>query len=86
MKKPEFALDTTHPRFHLPTPIQRPVIRDSPSIYTRELKPDDKFIVFASDGLWEHMTNRQIVKIVYKNPREVSFSLCFKIQLFNTDA
>ncbi|PWA86608.1 hypothetical protein CTI12_AA139080 [Artemisia annua] len=30
----------------------------------------DKFIVFASDGLWEHMTNQQIVKIVYRNPRE----------------
>ncbi|PWA35523.1 protein phosphatase 2C 43 [Artemisia annua] len=70
LKKPEFALDPSFPRFHLPTPIQRPVIRDSPSIYTRELKPDDKFIVFASDGLWEHMTNRQVVKIVHKNPRE----------------
>ena len=30
----------------------------------------DKFIVFASDELWEHITNQQIVKIVYKNPRE----------------
>ncbi|PWA75799.1 hypothetical protein CTI12_AA241440 [Artemisia annua] len=52
LKKPEFAVDPSFPRFHLPNRIQRPVLRDSPSIYTKELKPDDKFIVCASDGLW----------------------------------
>nr|GEW73027.1 probable protein phosphatase 2C 68 [Tanacetum cinerariifolium] len=70
LKKPEFALDPSFKRFYLPIPIQRPVLRDRPSFYTRELKPDDKFIVFASDGLWEHMTNREVVKIVQKNRRE----------------
>ncbi|XP_076928814.1 putative protein phosphatase 2C 68 [Bidens hawaiensis] len=69
LKKPEFALDPSYPRFHLREPIRRPVLRNGPSLYTRELKPDDKFIVFASDGLWEHITNQQVVEIVHNNPR-----------------
>ncbi|KAI3682396.1 hypothetical protein L1987_82352 [Smallanthus sonchifolius] len=69
LKKPEFALDLSFPRFHLSEPIRRPVLGNGPSLYTRELKPDDKFIVFASDGLWEHMTNQQVVEIVHNNPR-----------------
>ncbi|KAM0046597.1 putative protein-serine/threonine phosphatase [Helianthus debilis subsp. tardiflorus] len=69
LKKPEFALDASYPRFHLREPIRKPVLGNGPSLYTRELKPDDKFIVFASDGLWEHMTNQQVVDIVHNNPR-----------------
>ncbi|KAK1428812.1 hypothetical protein QVD17_17652 [Tagetes erecta] len=69
LKKPEFALDSSFPRFHLREPIRRPVLGNGPSLYSRELKPDDKFIVFASDGLWEHMTNQQVVEIIHNNPR-----------------
>lgn len=69
LKKPEFAIDPSYPRFHLREPIRRPVLGNGPSLYTRELKHEDKFIVFASDGLWEHMTNQQVVEIVYNNPR-----------------
>ncbi|XP_024975335.1 probable protein phosphatase 2C 43 isoform X2 [Cynara cardunculus var. scolymus] len=69
LKKPEFALDPSFPRFHLREPIRRPVLRNGPSLHTRELKPDDKFLVFASDGLWEHLTNQQVVEIVHNNPR-----------------
>ncbi|KAJ0626343.1 putative protein-serine/threonine phosphatase [Helianthus annuus] len=69
LKKPEFALDSSFPRFYLREPIRRPILGNGPSLYNRELKPDDKFIVFASDGLWEHMTNQQVVEIVHNNPR-----------------
>nr|XP_043610159.1 probable protein phosphatase 2C 43 [Erigeron canadensis] len=69
LKKPEFALDSSFPRFHLREPIRRPILKNGPSMYTRTLRPDDKFIVFASDGLWEHMTNQQVVEIVHNNPR-----------------
>ncbi|KAK9057686.1 hypothetical protein SSX86_022522 [Deinandra increscens subsp. villosa] len=69
LKKPEFALDSSFPRFHLREPIRRPVLGNGPSLYNRVLKPDDKFIVFASDGLWEHVTNQQAVEIVHNNPR-----------------
>ncbi|KAJ9543831.1 hypothetical protein OSB04_023538, partial [Centaurea solstitialis] len=69
LKKPEFALGPSFPRFHLRDPIRRPVLKNGPSLHTRELKPDDKFLVFASDGLWEHLTNKQVVQIVHNNPR-----------------
>ncbi|XP_059463423.1 probable protein phosphatase 2C 68 [Corylus avellana] len=69
LKRPEFSLDPSFPRFHLPEPIRRPVLTSEPSICTRVLQPNDKFIIFASDGLWEHMTNQEAAEIVYKNPR-----------------
>ncbi|MCI83350.1 putative protein phosphatase 2C 68, partial [Trifolium medium] len=36
---------------------------------TRDIAETDKFLIFASDGLWELMTNDQAVQIVHKNPR-----------------
>ncbi|KAG8367949.1 hypothetical protein BUALT_Bualt16G0125800 [Buddleja alternifolia] len=69
LKRPEFALDPTFPRFHLPEPIRRPVLRADPSITTRDLQANDKFVIFASDGLWEHLTNQEVVEIVHNSPR-----------------
>ncbi|XP_022766811.1 probable protein phosphatase 2C 68 [Durio zibethinus] len=69
LKRPEFSLDPSFPRFHLSEPIRQPVLTAEPSLCTRELKPSDKFLIFASDGLWEHLTNQQAVEIVYNYPR-----------------
>ncbi|XP_052173266.1 probable protein phosphatase 2C 25 [Diospyros lotus] len=69
LKRPEFSLDPSFPRFHLPEPIRRPVLTAEPSIYSRVIQPNDKFIIFASDGLWEHLTNQQAAEIVYNSPR-----------------
>ncbi|XP_057983837.1 probable protein phosphatase 2C 43 isoform X2 [Malania oleifera] len=69
LKRPEFSLDPSFPRFHVPDPIRRPVLTAEPSMYSRTLQPKDKFLIFASDGLWEHMTNQEAVEIVYNNPR-----------------
>lgn len=69
LKRPEFSIDPSFPRFHLPEPIRRPVLKSEPSIYTRVLQPNDKFIIFASDGLWENITNQQAAEIVYNNPQ-----------------
>ncbi|KAI9152843.1 hypothetical protein LWI28_002018 [Acer negundo] len=69
LKRPEFSLDPSFPRFHLSEPIRRPVLTAVPSIYTRTLQPNDKFLIFASDGLWEHLTNQEAAEIVYNNPR-----------------
>ncbi|KAB1216453.1 putative protein phosphatase 2C 43 [Morella rubra] len=70
LKKPEFSLDPSFPRFHLPEPIRRPVLTSEPSVYSRVLQPTDKFIIFASDGLWEHITNQEAAEIVNNNPRK----------------
>ncbi|KAK4392407.1 putative protein phosphatase 2C 43 [Sesamum angolense] len=69
LKRPEFALDPSFPRFHLPEPIRQPVLRSDPAICTRDLEANDKFLIFASDGLWEHLTNQEAVEIVHNNPR-----------------
>ncbi|CAN1278151.1 Probable protein phosphatase 2C 43 [Linum perenne] len=69
LKRPEFSLDPSFPRFHLPEPIRRPVLTSEPSIVSRALQPDDKFLIFASDGLWEHITNQEAVEIVQNNQR-----------------
>eukprot|EP00256_Glycine_max_P051535 XP_014617577.1 probable protein phosphatase 2C 43 isoform X2 [Glycine max] len=69
LKRPEFSFDPSFPRFHLPEPIRRPVLTAEPSICSRVLKPNDKFIIFASDGLWEHLTNQEAAEIVHNNPR-----------------
>ncbi|XP_031263442.1 probable protein phosphatase 2C 68 [Pistacia vera] len=70
LKQPEFSLDPSFPRFHLPEPIRRPVLTAEPSVYTRVLQPNDKFLIFASDGLWEHLTNQEAAEIVHNNPRD----------------
>ncbi|KAG6640821.1 probable protein phosphatase 2C 68 [Carya illinoinensis] len=69
LKRPEFSLDPSFPRFHLAEPIHRPVLTSEPSVCTRVLQPNDKFLIFASDGLWEHITNQEAADIVHNNPR-----------------
>ncbi|XP_057424791.1 probable protein phosphatase 2C 25 [Lotus japonicus] len=69
LKRPEFSFDPSFPRFHLPDPIRRPVLTAEPSICSRVLQPNDKFIIFASDGLWDHLTNQEAAEIVHNNPR-----------------
>ncbi|KAJ1435928.1 PPM-type phosphatase domain [Sesbania bispinosa] len=34
-----------------------------------KLHPDDQFLIFASDGLWEQLSNQEAVDIVSNNPR-----------------
>lgn len=43
-----------------------------PSIQVRRLKPNDLFLIFASDGLWEQLNDEDAVEIVSRNPRAVS--------------
>ena len=71
LKRPEFSLGPSFPRFHLPEGLQRPVLSAEPCVYTRVLQTSDKFVIFASDGLWEHVSNQQAVEIVHKHPRPV---------------
>ncbi|KAL3614275.1 hypothetical protein CASFOL_042349 [Castilleja foliolosa] len=69
LKKPEFHRDPNFLQYANYVPMKRPVLSSEPSIVTRKLKPQDLFIIFASDGLWEHISDEAAVQIVSKHPR-----------------
>ncbi|RWR78009.1 putative protein phosphatase 2C 63 [Cinnamomum micranthum f. kanehirae] len=69
LKKPEFSRDPLFHQFGPPIPLKRPVMTAEPSIEVRKLKPQDLFLIFASDGLWEQLSDEAAVEIVFKNPR-----------------
>ncbi|CDO97255.1 unnamed protein product [Coffea canephora] len=69
LKKPEFNRDPIFQQFGNPVPLRRPVLTAEPSIICKKIQPQDLFLIFASDGLWEHLTDEAAVEIVFKNPR-----------------
>uniref|UniRef100_A0A6N2MF78 protein-serine/threonine phosphatase n=1 Tax=Salix viminalis TaxID=40686 RepID=A0A6N2MF78_SALVM len=69
LKKPEFNRDPIYQQFGNPIPLKRPVMTAEPSIARRKLRSEDLFLIFASDGLWEQLTDEAAVEIVFKNPR-----------------
>lgn len=71
MKKPEFSCDTLFQQFGSAVPLKRPVMTAEPSVLIRKLKPEDLFLIFASDGLWEQLSDEAAVEIVLKSPRAV---------------
>ncbi|EPS64689.1 hypothetical protein M569_10091, partial [Genlisea aurea] len=70
LKKPEFSRDPIFQQHGgIFVPMKRPVLSAEPSIVIRKLKPEDRFVIFASDGLWEHITDDAAVQIVSRHPR-----------------
>ncbi|KAF0915082.1 hypothetical protein E2562_033197 [Oryza meyeriana var. granulata] len=69
LKKPEYSMDPLFRNIGPPIPLKRPALSAEPSIHVRKLKPNDLFLIFASDGLWEHLSDDAAVQIVFKNPR-----------------
>lgn len=74
LKKPDFYRDLGFQQFGNPIPLKRPVMTAEPSIIIRELESQDLFLIFASDGLWEQLSDEAAVQIVFKHPRAVSVS------------
>ncbi|KAF3640568.1 putative protein phosphatase 2C 34 [Capsicum annuum] len=69
LKKPEFSRDPLFIQYGYPIPLKRPVLSAEPSILIRKIRPEDLFLIFASDGLWEQLSDEEAVDIVLKNPR-----------------
>ncbi|XP_031382838.1 probable protein phosphatase 2C 63 isoform X2 [Punica granatum] len=69
LKKPEINRDPMFQQFASPIPLKRPVMTAEPSIIKRKLKEEDMFLIFASDGLWEQLSDEAAVEIVFKSPR-----------------
>jgi serine/threonine protein phosphatase PrpC len=72
MKLLEFNSAPLFPRFRCPEPYHPPYVIASPSITVRQLQPSDRFLILASDGLWNYLENQDAVDIVQKNVRGVS--------------
>ena len=71
LKKAEFNRAPLYSKFRLREPFKRPILSSEPSISVHELQPHDQFLIFASDGLWEHLSNQEAVDIVQNHPRNV---------------
>ncbi|CAM8973274.1 unnamed protein product [Rhodiola kirilowii] len=69
LKRAEFNREPLLPKFRVPEPFLKPIMSAEPSISVHELHHDDQFLIFASDGLWEHLSNQDAVDIVQHYPR-----------------
>ncbi|KAF8406635.1 hypothetical protein HHK36_008725 [Tetracentron sinense] len=72
LKKAEFNREPLYVKFRLREPFRRPILSAEPSIYVHQLQPHDQFLIFASDGLWEHLSNQDAVDLVQTHPRSGS--------------
>ncbi|XP_020676050.1 probable protein phosphatase 2C 60 isoform X1 [Dendrobium catenatum] len=69
LKKAEYNREPLYAKFRLREPFKKPILSSEPSISVHPLQPLDQFLIFASDGLWEHLSNQQAVDIVNSSPR-----------------
>ncbi|XP_076894955.1 putative protein phosphatase 2C 60 [Bidens hawaiensis] len=81
LKKAEYNRAPLYARFRLREPFKNPILSSDPSVSVHELQPHDQFIIFASDGLWEHLTNQEAVDIVQNHPRSGSAKRLIKVAL-----
>ncbi|KAL8160513.1 hypothetical protein V2J09_002050 [Rumex salicifolius] len=81
LKKSEYNREPLYAKFRLRQPFRKPILSSEPSISVHELQPQDQFLIFASDGLWEHLTNQQAVDIVQNNSRNGSAKRLVKTAL-----
>ncbi|KAG6667966.1 probable protein phosphatase 2C 42 [Carya illinoinensis] len=69
MKDARFNREPIDAKFRLPEPMNMPILSAVPTIISHHLHPNDSFLIFASDGLWEHLSNEEAVDIVHSHPR-----------------
>lgn len=69
LKDSEFNREPLAAKFRLPKPFHKSILSPVPSVNTRKLSTQDQFLIFASDGLWEHLSNQEAVDIVHNSPR-----------------
>ncbi|KAK7390720.1 hypothetical protein VNO78_18750 [Psophocarpus tetragonolobus] len=69
LKKAEFNKAPLLSKFRLSEPFEKPILKAEPAILVQKLCPQDQFLILASDGLWEQMSNQEAVDIVQSYPR-----------------
>lgn len=73
MKHARYDRELINGKFRLPEPMNKPILSANPTIISHVLQPNDAFLILASDGLWEHLSNEKAVDIVHNHPRAVRF-------------
>lgn len=88
LKKAEYNREPLYAKFRLREPFKRPILSSEPSISVHELQPHDQFLIFASDGLWEHLSNQEAVDIVKNHPRNVRifYFILFSVKFMRVSA
>ncbi|RVW38567.1 putative protein phosphatase 2C 28 [Vitis vinifera] len=81
LKKAEFNREPLIAKFRLREPFRMPILSSDPAISVHPLQPHDQFVIFASDGLWEHLSNQEAVDIVQSHPRNGSAKRLVKAAL-----
>ncbi|MED6158135.1 hypothetical protein PIB30_029932 [Stylosanthes scabra] len=81
LKKAEFNREPLPSQYRLAETFFKPILSCEPSISVHKHHPDDQFLIFASDGIWEHIGNQEAVHIITNNPPNftivnVSMHLC----------
>ncbi|GLU08523.1 hypothetical protein SLE2022_254300 [Rubroshorea leprosula] len=69
MKHAQYNREPLDAKFRLPEPMNMPILSANPTIVSHALQPNDSFLIFASDGLWEHLSNEKAVDIVHSHQR-----------------
>ncbi|KAK4279918.1 hypothetical protein QN277_011617 [Acacia crassicarpa] len=69
LKRSEFNREPLLAKFRVREPFEKPIMKAEPTISVQKHHPDDQFLILASDGLWEHLTNQEAVEMVYNHPR-----------------
>lgn len=75
LKDAEFNREPLISRFRLVEPFHKPILIAEPTILVHKLHPHDNFLIFASDGLWDLLSNQEAVDIVHKSPHDVRFGI-----------
>ncbi|XP_044500626.1 probable protein phosphatase 2C 42 isoform X2 [Mangifera indica] len=81
MKHSRYNQEPINAKYRLPEPMNMPILTGNPSVISHPLHPNDSFLIFASDGLWEHLSNEKAVDIVHSHPRAGSAKRLIKAAL-----
>ncbi|KAF6143608.1 hypothetical protein GIB67_012407, partial [Kingdonia uniflora] len=69
LKKAKFNKEPLLAKFKLPKTFCKPILSANPLILVQKIYPQDQFLIFATYGLWEHLSNQEAVKIVHHYPQ-----------------
>ncbi|XVE82282.1 hypothetical protein DITRI_Ditri15bG0135700 [Diplodiscus trichospermus] len=81
MKHACYNREPINGKFRLPEPMNMPILSANPTVVSHALHPNDSFLIFASDGLWEHLSNEKAVDIVHSHPHAGSAKRLVKAAL-----